>query len=134
MVKRPRYRWYWRSLLACAAFLALLPIQLLRPGNYIQHGLWIAAEKSSVLKPTPGSWMTGLSGRTFPLPPNWLSSVVIALSMAFALLPSMWAALLAYDRLTFGARWVDGRTLCGGCGHELRGLTRPCCPTCGEML
>jgi len=136
MAKRPRHRWYWRFLLACVAFLALLPVQVLRPGDYIQYGLWIAAEASGVLQPTPHASMTSVvaGGRTFPLPPTWLSSVVLALTTAFALLPSLWAALLAYDRLTFGARWVDGRTLCGGCGRELRALTRPCCPTCGETL
>ena len=136
MVKRPRYKWYWRFCLAGVAYFAVLPVQLLQPTNYLQHGAWVTAEALGILKPTPHAYMGSLipGGRTFPLPPIWLLRTVAALVVGIALLPGLWAALVVYDWLTFGSRWVDGRTLCGGCGRELRGLTHPCCPKCGALL
>jgi hypothetical protein len=136
MGKRRRYKWYWRVALAGLVFLAVLPLHWLKPANYVEHGLWVGAEAVGLLKPTPGAAMgSPVAGwGAFPLPPPWLRQLVQALKMGIVFLPNLWLALLAYDRLTFAPRWVDGHTYCGHCGRELQGLGKPNCPWCGAPL
>lgn len=137
MTRRRRYRWHWRAGLALVGFMAVIPLSAaLQPTNYVQHALWVVAEATGLLPATPGASMgsTVAGWRSFAMPGPRLRSVVAVLAIALAFLPNLWVALAIYDRLSFARKWVHGRTYCGACGDEMRGLQVARCPSCGVAL
>jgi hypothetical protein len=130
-------RWWLRGSLGLLVFpLPLIPQRWLKPGNYVTHGVLVAAEAVGFLPPTPAASMgSPVRGwRSFPSPPPWLMRVALAITVVAILLPSLWFSLFVYHRLTFCGLPPDRFTRCGRCGQVLRGLAKPECPRCEQPI
>jgi hypothetical protein len=69
---------------------------------------------------------------SIPMPDKWHATA----AAVFALLPVLLIGVLAYGLAgrPFSRRYNDEETRCRKCGYNLRGISEPRCPECGEPI
>jgi hypothetical protein len=115
-MSKARLHWFWRGAIAVVTG-TTLHFLLLELPNVLNR---------DVYAPIYGLvYRTGMSAA-------WIAATSYFIVLT---LPSVVAAVVAYGILTRPFRHApDGELHCRRCNHNLRGLSEPRCPECGEAI